>query len=40
MVALQAIEDLLEKVDEVFQVHGLDHHVVNVSFHPLAPVVD
>jgi hypothetical protein len=39
MVAPQAVENLLEIVDEIFWVHGFDHHVINVSLHSLAPVV-
>jgi hypothetical protein len=38
-IAPQAVENLLEIVDEVFWVHGSDHHVINVSFHPLALVI-
>jgi hypothetical protein len=35
-VVSQAVEYVLEIVNEVLRVYGLDHHVVNVSFHPLA----
>jgi hypothetical protein len=38
-VAPQAIEDLLEVIDEVFRIGGFDYHIVNVGLHPLAPVV-
>jgi hypothetical protein len=38
-VALQAIENLLDIVDEVLRVHGFDHHVVNeCKLPPACPI--
>jgi hypothetical protein len=39
VVAPQADEDLLEAVNEVIRVCASDHYIINIGFHPLAPMV-
>jgi hypothetical protein len=36
----QAVEDQLQILNEVFRVFCLDYHIINISFYPLAPVID
>jgi hypothetical protein len=39
IVAPQTVENLLEIFDEVIRVYCLDHHIIIIGFHALAPVV-
>jgi hypothetical protein len=38
-VAPQAIENLLDIVNEVFWILCLDYNIIDIGFHTLAPVV-